>query len=535
MQEHERRARARLAVGDARAVGVVVEAQLHPVASPARCPRASAAATRAPAPSSTRGRALDVALQLGVDARRARARRGARRRPGSRGAARRRASPARAAAERWSAARVSTAPAVCRSASLRALATHCDSRVPDGSVTGARGAGQRALDGAGRAQAGAVERRARRPAGRQRDGGEQREGPDHGRIVEWPRCAAPPTTARSCGWRCPPSARWPPSRCTCWSTRRSSATSARRSWRRSRSRRPCSSNLVALCIFLTYGTTARVTRLHGAGRDADAARARPAGALARARRRRGGRGRRGGAGRAARARARRRRPRRGPGGALPAHRLARPADGARRARRPGLAARDERPAHAAGHRGGGQRRQRRARAAVRLRLRLGPRRLGVGHGARPARDGRRVRDRAAARVRAARPRAHPLAACRSAPSSSCAPRRCWRASCSPPRSARASARRPSPPTRSPSSSSASSPSCSTRSPSPGRSSSGARSAPATPTRPSPPRGGCSSCRSRRGCVIGGVFLALADVVPRALHLRPRRHRPGPRAVAAVLR
>ena len=30
------------------------------------------------------------------------------------------------------------------------------------------------------------------------------------------------------------------------------------------------SNLIALCIFLTYGTTARVTRLHGAGRDADA-------------------------------------------------------------------------------------------------------------------------------------------------------------------------------------------------------------------------------------------------------------------------
>jgi putative MATE family efflux protein len=31
------------------------------------------------------------------------------------------------------------------------------------------------------------------------------------------------------------------------------------------------SNLVALCIFLTYGTTARVTRLHGAGQDAQAA------------------------------------------------------------------------------------------------------------------------------------------------------------------------------------------------------------------------------------------------------------------------
>jgi Na+-driven multidrug efflux pump len=31
------------------------------------------------------------------------------------------------------------------------------------------------------------------------------------------------------------------------------------------------SNLVALCIFLTYGTTARVTRLHGAGADEAAA------------------------------------------------------------------------------------------------------------------------------------------------------------------------------------------------------------------------------------------------------------------------
>ncbi len=30
------------------------------------------------------------------------------------------------------------------------------------------------------------------------------------------------------------------------------------------------SSLVSLCIFLTYGTTARVSRLHGAGRDADA-------------------------------------------------------------------------------------------------------------------------------------------------------------------------------------------------------------------------------------------------------------------------
>src|SRR5918993_3244244 len=30
------------------------------------------------------------------------------------------------------------------------------------------------------------------------------------------------------------------------------------------------SSLVSLCIFLTYGTTARVSRLHGAGRNEDA-------------------------------------------------------------------------------------------------------------------------------------------------------------------------------------------------------------------------------------------------------------------------
>ncbi len=34
------------------------------------------------------------------------------------------------------------------------------------------------------------------------------------------------------------------------------------------------SNLVALCIFLTYGTTARVTRLHGAGQRRGRRRAR---------------------------------------------------------------------------------------------------------------------------------------------------------------------------------------------------------------------------------------------------------------------
>ena len=99
------------------------------------------------------------------------------------------------------------------------------------------------------------------------------------------------------------------------------------------------SNLVALCIFLTYGTTARVTRLHGAGRDADAAALGAAGAVARARRGGRGRRRRVGVRRAARERAGRRRARRRHVGALPAHRRARAADGARRAGGSGLAAR----------------------------------------------------------------------------------------------------------------------------------------------------------------------------------------------------
>ena len=71
--------------------------------------------------------------------------------------------------------------------------------------------------------------------------------------------------------RCPRSARWRPSRCTCSSTRRSSGTSARRSWRRSRSPRPCSPRAFTIFNFLTYGTTAHVARLHGAGREDEAA------------------------------------------------------------------------------------------------------------------------------------------------------------------------------------------------------------------------------------------------------------------------
>ena len=59
-------------------------------------------------------------------------------------------------------------------------------------------------------------------------------------IVASAACAAARTTARSCASRSPRSARWPPSRCTCSSTPRSSGTSGRRSSRRSRSPRPSS-------------------------------------------------------------------------------------------------------------------------------------------------------------------------------------------------------------------------------------------------------------------------------------------------------
>ena len=91
------------------------------------------------------------------------------------------------------------------------------------------------------------------------------------------------TTARSSGSPCPRSARSPPSRFTCWSTPRSSATSA-------------PTQLAALAIAATVmthrlhgcstssptATTAQVARLHGAGRERDAAHARRAGAVARA-------------------------------------------------------------------------------------------------------------------------------------------------------------------------------------------------------------------------------------------------------------
>src|SRR5215211_6335760 len=153
--------------------------------------------------------------------------------------------------------------------------------------------------------------------------------------------------------------------------------------------------------FLTYGTTAQVARLHGAGEDDEAAHVGAqaqwlsliVGALL----------------------------------LLAVAALAHPlvvlmggegevADGAttylrdRGARRtgvharergPGLPARDRRPDDAARDPRRRARGQRRARAAVRLRLRLGARRLGVGDGDRAARDGSGVPGRAAARRLAA--------------------------------------------------------------------------------------------------------------------------------------
>ena len=109
--------------------------------------------------------------------------------------------------------------------------------------------------------------------------------------------------------------------------------------------------LVSLCVFLTYGTTAQVARLHGAGAD--------------------------------------------------------------RARRSGLPARRRRPQDAAARRRRRTARQRRARGVVRLRPRAGPRRLRRRDGRRAARHGRGVHLAAAAnRGREPPPAACPAAAAR---------------------------------------------------------------------------------------------------------------------------
>ena len=397
------------------------------------------------------------------------------------------------------------------------------------SVTGARRAAQRALDGAGRPHAAprrarVVVRAARRQRQRRRAAARTA---DHGRIVEWPGCAARPTTARSCGWRCPALGALaaeplyllvdtaivghlgtPQLAALALAATVLSAPSSR-----------CASSSPT-------GRPRRSRACTAPGRTARR-RARGAGAVARARR----------SASCSSPPCVRRWPTRSctrsaatatsptwPRATCASR--ARRAVRAHRARRPGLPARRGRPAHAAGHRRRRQRRQRRPRGALRLRLRLGPRRLGLGHGHRAARDGRsRSRPCCCAPVAPPRPRAHPLAGAMGAPA-----RRPHRARCWPLRARHRGlrARRRGDPrgaTRSPSSSSSSSRSCSTRSRSPARSSSGARSAPATPTRPSPPARRMIELALVAGLVFGGVLLALVGRDPARLHLRPGRHRP----------
>ena len=64
------------------------------------------------------------------------------------------------------------------------------------------------------------------------------------------------TTGRSSGSRCPPSAPWWPSRCSCSPTRPSSGTSAPRSWPGWAWPAPLLATAVSVCVFLAYGTTA---------------------------------------------------------------------------------------------------------------------------------------------------------------------------------------------------------------------------------------------------------------------------------------
>ena len=87
---------------------------------------------------------------------------------------------------------------------------------------------------------------------------------------------------------------------------------------------------------------------------------------------------------------------------VPPHRGDRLSGGVSRARRAGISPWRCRPAHAARHPHRRERRERLPRAALRLRLRLGDRRLGVGDGDRAARDGSGVRRRRPAAARARR-------------------------------------------------------------------------------------------------------------------------------------
>ena len=159
----------------------------------------------------------------------------------------------------------------------------------------------------------------------------------------------------------------------------------------------------AIFNFLQYGTTAQVARAGGAGQDGDRAPARRAGGLALAR----VRDRRVGADRGVRSAARRR-----SSAARARRRTSRSRTcGSPRSASPRRSSRSARQGYLRGVADlrtplvvviAGERRERVPRGALRLRLRLGNRRLGGGNGDRAARDGSGVRRRRAAAARARR-------------------------------------------------------------------------------------------------------------------------------------
>ena len=73
------------------------------------------------------------------------------------------------------------------------------------------------------------------------------------------------TTARSCGWPCPRSWPWWPSRSSCSATPRWSATSGPSELAGLGIAGAVLQTAVGLCVFLAYGTTAGVARSLGAG------------------------------------------------------------------------------------------------------------------------------------------------------------------------------------------------------------------------------------------------------------------------------
>ena len=329
VQQRDRRARARLAVGDARAVGVVVQAQPHPRARRRRCPARIAAA----APGIAAGDGLDAVDELGLHAARAARRRAARRRSGSRAQRGVGACSREVVAPR--ATRRSRRPAGrCRASRRLTHSEICVPRCRRPARAPARSAPARcSADRAGRGAA------APQPASR-----------EHRRwrtAVAWADRRVRPLLRRSPYDREIFSLALPALGALAAEPLYLLADTAIVGHLGTTQLAALAlaavvlSTVVALCNFLTYATTAHVARLHGAGREADAgelaaqalwlalfigcglaiacaAFAVPLMSLL------------GGV-----------RPRRGPRRALPADQRVRPSLRADRARRPGLAARDE--------------------------------------------------------------------------------------------------------------------------------------------------------------------------------------------------